>query len=182
MIKQQYIHGFFTLLLTVFLAGCGFHLQGETQLAAPLHRMYLQSSDPYGQRSRSLEQDLKISKVQLVSSPLQASTILNIQRDSTSQDLLSVSGTQQTRQYNLTVTVIFEITDQKGRSIMSPQTLSESRTITVQSNQILGSSNEANLFYQQMRREIAHSIIYRIASRDVTTAIDNAFATNARQP
>jgi len=119
---------------------------------------------------------LKISKVQLVSSPSEASTILTILRDDTSQELLSVSGTQQTRQYNLKVTVAFEITDQKGRSIVSPQTLSESRTITVQSNQVLGSSNEANLFYQQMRRVLAHAIINRIASREVTSAIDHAFA------
>jgi len=162
------------LCLTTLVSGCGFHLQGETKLAPPLHRLYLQTNDPYGTLARSLQQYLKLSNVQLVSSPTQASTILVILSDNTSEELLSVSGTQQTRQYNLKVTVVFDITDPKGRSLIGPQTLSETRTTTVQANQILGSSNEANLFYQQMRRSISYALINRIASNEVTTAIMNS--------
>ncbi len=157
--------------LISLLSGCGFHLQGETKLAPPLHRLYLQTNDPYGTLARSLQDDLKLSNVRIVSSPHEASTILVILRDETSQELLSVSGTQQTRQYKLKVIVDFEITDPKGRSLTGSQSLSEDRTITVQANQILGSSNEANLFYQQMRRSIAYGIINRIASNEVTNAI-----------
>jgi LPS-assembly lipoprotein len=161
----------FLFCCVLLIASCGFHLQSEIKLAPPLHRMYLQTSDPYGTLARSLHQDLKLSGVQMVSSPAEASTILVILRDDTSQDLLSVSGTQQTRQYTLKVTVVFEITDRKGRSLIGPQTLSESRAITIQANRVLGSSNEANLFYQQMRRTLAFAIINRIASREVTDDI-----------
>src|SRR5258708_6275037 len=128
---------FFLLCVITFLNACNFHLQGEMYLAPPLHRMYLQSPDPYGHLARDLEQYLKMSKVQLVSSPSQATTILAILKDINSQVLLSVSGTQQTRQYNLITTVEFEITDSKGRVIVNPQTFTESRAITIQSNQIL---------------------------------------------
>jgi LPS-assembly lipoprotein len=166
---------FLTLSLTLLLTSCGFHLQGEKQLSPPLHRMYLQAPDPYGQLARSLKQYLKMSHVQLVNSPRLASTILTVLHDETSQDLLSVSGTQQTRQYNLKVTVVFEITDAKGMIILGPQILSESRTITIQSNQVLGSSNEANLFFQQMRRTLAYNILNRIASVEVSGIINTAF-------
>lgn len=162
----------FALLMT----GCGFHLQGETQLATPLHRMYLKTPDPYGQLARSLQQYLKISNVQLVASPEQASTILSILHDDISQELLSVSGTQQTRQYTLRVTVTFDISTPQGKSIIGPQTLTETRTITIQSNQILGSSNEASLFYQQMRRTLAYAILNRIASNEITRMIDKSFS------
>jgi LPS-assembly lipoprotein len=185
------IHRYFSLMLClkvclmfcllVSLSSCGFHLQGEKQLAPPLHRMYLQTPDPYGQLAQTLKQYLKLSKVQLASSPQEAATILSILRDDTSEDLLSVSGTQLTRQYNLKVTVVFEITDPQGRILVNPQTLAESRVITVQSNQILGNSNEANLFYQQMRRTLAYSIINRIASKEITTDINTAFAENSKK-
>lgn len=174
-----YLRIFFILSLTLLLSSCGFRLQGEKHLAAPLHRMYLQTPDPYGQLARSLQQDLKFSKVQLVSSPKEATTILAILRDEPTQELLSVSGTQQTRQFTLKVTVVFQITDALGRIIVTPHTLHESRTITVQSNQVLGSSNEANLFYQQIRRSLAYTILNRIASREVTQTIDNSFNSNA---
>lgn len=161
--------------LATLLTACGFHLQGETTLARPLHRLYLQSPDPYGHLARNLEQGLKMSHVQLVSDPKQANAILSILSDTPSQTLLSVSGTQQVRQYNLGVTVTFEITQPDGTTVINPQTLSTTRTLTVQSNDVLGTSNEASLFYQQMRRSLAYAILNRIASRDMTHIINTHY-------
>lgn len=169
----------YLLLLTccLLLTSCGFHLQGEAKLAPPLHRLYLQTPDPYGNLARNLKQYLKMSKVRLVPSPTQAETILAVTRDETAQEFISVSATTQTRQYRLKVTVVFEITNSKGQVIIDPQTLVEERIITIQSNQILGSSNETALLYQQMRRALAYAIINRIASRDITRAIDEFYST-----
>lgn len=160
----------------LLLASCGFQLQGKVQLAPPLHRLYLQTSNPYGQLAKSLRAYFNMSEVVLTTTPLDAHTILMILDDRSSDQLLSVTSTQQTRQYNLMVTVVFQITDAKGEIILPPQSLSETRTITIQSNQILGNSNEANLYYQQMRRTLAYAIMNRIASRDVTDLIIRAFA------
>lgn len=175
--KIRYV--FFFLNIAIFLAGCGFHLQGEATLAPPLHRMFLRTPDPYGHLASYLEEYLKMSNVNLVATPLQASTILDILKDHTSQDLLSVSSTQQTRQYNLKTIVIFQITDANGRIIVGPQIMSESRVITVQASQILGSSNETYMIYQQMRRTLAYAIMNRIASKEVTRLINTAFSSNS---
>lgn len=170
-----------TLISTfLLLTACGFHLQGAMNLAAPMYRLYLQSTDPYGYLSRTLQQYLKMSQVHLVDSPSQAQTILTILQDTNSQRLLSVSGTQQTKQYNLKVTVAFEVSDASGRIIVAPQILEENRVITVQANQILGSSNEANLYFQQMRRTLAYAIMNRLASRDITTTIESFYSEKIR--
>lgn len=175
--KITYI--FLLFNLTFFLTACGFHLQGEAKLAPPLHRMYLQTSDPYGNLASYLEEYLKMSNVNLVATPAQATTILMILKDHTSQDLISVSSTQQTRQYNLKTIVIFQITDANGRIIVAPQALSENRVMTVQASQILGSSNETYMIYQQMRRTLAYEIINRIASKEVTRTVNHAFSTTS---
>jgi LPS-assembly lipoprotein len=156
---------------SIFMMGCGFHPQGQVQFAKPLHRLYLQTSDPYGYLARHLQEFLKISNIQLVSSKEEADAILSILRDESSQTFLSVSSTQQTRQYNLIVIVEFEISDSKGRVLVNRQTLVETKPITFQSNQMLGSSNEATLYYQQMRRTLAYAIMNRIASKEVTHMI-----------
>lgn len=166
----------FFILTAALLVSCGFHLQGRMHLALPLQRLYLQVPDSYGQLARTLRQYLNMSHVQLVASPKEATTVLNILRDDASQQLLSVSSTEQTRQYNLIITVVFEITDSQGHIIVSPQTLTESKPITIQSDQILGGSNEANLFFQQMRRTIAYAIMNRIASKEINALINTAFA------
>lgn len=150
------------------MAACHLHLQGQKQLAKPLQTMYIQTPDPYGSLERHLKQTLKTSNVVLVASPEQASTILNVTQDHHSSHLLSVSGTQQTRQYSLVVTVSFTVTDKLGHDLVPTQTLKESRVITEQSNLILGSSNEANLFIEQMRRSLAQAIMNRLASKQIT--------------
>ena len=167
---MQYLKSSF-IIICLLLASCGFHLQGEMPLAPPLKRLYLQTPDPYGYLSKSLKQYLKMSHVTLVDNPDKADSILAITNDYASQVFLSVSGTQQTRQYNLVVTVVFEITDNKGRVIVPPQTLAETKPVTIQSNQVLGSSNEVTLYYQQMRRTLAYAIMNRIASKEITRLI-----------
>jgi LPS-assembly lipoprotein len=155
----------------LLLSACGFHLQRGAVLAAPLQRLYVQSPDPYGILSRALVQYLKMSKVQLTSYAATADTVLVILQDRSSQTLLSVSGTTQTRQYNLKITVVFELRNASGQTLVPPQTLTEERAMTVQQNQILGSSNEASLYYQQMRRSIAYAILNRLASGDISKAL-----------
>jgi len=163
------------LFLTLLLTACGFKMQGEKQLAPPLSRLYLQTSDPYGTLARNLKEILKTSNVQMVSSPQEADTILVISSDVATQDFLSVGATQQTRQYNLKVTVTFQITDAHGAELTPSESLAESRAITIQSNDILGSSNEANLYYQQMRRALAYAIMNRIASREITQLVISTY-------
>lgn len=155
-------------LMIMLLTACGFHPRGEIALAEPLHHLYIQSSDPYGTLVKELEQSLKMSHVTLTSSPTDASTILNIASDTTGQDLLSVNGTQQTRQYRLHVSVVFSIQNDKGVTLVPPQRITEYRIITIQSNQILGSSNEANLYFQQMRRSLASAMMFRLGSQEIT--------------
>lgn len=157
------------------LSACGFKLQGEKTLAQPLRTLYLQTPDRYDVLERNLREHLRMSGVHLVSSPNESMTQLIIVSDETSQELLSVSGTQQTRQYNLRVTVQFQLLDAKGNVILPLESLTDTRTITVQSNQILGSSNEASVYYQQIRRGLANAIMNRIASAQVTNIINHQF-------
>ena len=168
-------------IITLLLTACGFHPQGDAKLAPPLKKMYLQTADPYGNLARNLHDYLKMSHVQLVNSPDEADTILEIERDGNSQELLSVAGTQQTRQYKLIVTVVFAVSDNKGRTILAPQTMTEARVITVQANQILGSSNEASLYAQQMRRSLAIAIMNRLSSIEVTKIVNTAFTPHKKQ-
>lgn len=162
-------------IIGIFLSACGFHPQGKAVLAPPLRTLYVESPDPYGFLPRYLKENLKMSGVTLTTKPELASAVLEVTHDDSTQVLLNVSGTQQTRQYNIGVTVTFRITNNKGIIIVDSQTLSTTRVITVQSNQILGSSNESTLFYRQMRRELAGAIINRIASKEITQVVNTAY-------
>lgn len=160
-----------TVILLCLLTSCGFHWRGELPLAPPLHHLYLQTSDPYGQLSKNLIQFLKLSGVHIAAKPEDASTVLVILNESTQQQLLGISGTQQTRQYNLLLHVTFSVTRPDGSVLVPPQLMTEVRTLTIKADQILAGSNEANMLYQQMRQAIVYNIMSRLASKDIATLL-----------
>lgn len=160
----------FVLWLTVMcLSSCGFQLRGAVALTPPLKKLYIQTDNPYGVLTQNLRESLKLSGVELTNNPHDALTILHIISETQSQVLLSVSGLQQTRQYNLSLAVTFELTNPKGVVLMPPLTLTENRTLTTESDQILGGTNEQNTLYQQMQLAIIYDIMNRLSSRDVAS-------------
>jgi LPS-assembly lipoprotein len=159
------------LILILSVSSCGFKLRGSMPLAPPLHSIYLETPDPYGQLARYLRQFLKMSGVALADSPEGATSILAIISESTGDQLLGINGTQQTRQYNLVLTVTFQVSNPKNRVLVPPQTVSESRALTITNDQILASSNEAMNLYTQMRQTIVYDIMSRLSSGEITTQL-----------
>lgn len=154
--------------ISLSLSGCGFHLRGSFTLAPPLKRMYLQTTDPYGELARNLRQSLEATGVVFAETPQQASTVLEIIHENTSQQLLSVGGTQQTRQYNLVLSVVFQVTTPQSKIIIPQQTVTKTQAITVQADQILGGSNEENNLYHQMRKSIVYTLLNVLTSKEAT--------------
>jgi LPS-assembly lipoprotein len=169
--------GFFILML-ISITSCGYHLRGSIPLAPSLHHLYLETKDPYGQLSRYLKQFLKVSNVTLTDKPEDASAVLVIVQETTSQVLLGISGTQQTRQYNLILTVTFQITDPLGKSLTPIQSMTETRSFTIKSDQILAGSNEASNLYNQMRQAIVYDIMARLGSIEITSLLNASTSVN----
>lgn len=137
-------------------------------LAPPLHHIYLKTNDPYGELARNLTLFLKMSNVQLMPTPISADTVLIIFNEETHDRLIGITGNQATRQYNLVLIVTFGLTDSKGRTLLPPQTVRETRTLSITSGQVLAGSNEATTVYQQMRQAIVFDILNRLSSKHVT--------------
>jgi len=170
------------LLLPLLLNSCGFHPRGPRALAAPLHNIYVQSNDPYGELARNIKQELRMSGVHLTPSPQEATTVLNILQENKSQELLSINSSQQTRQYNLRLSVTFEVTDTQGERLILPQTVTETRPLTLQSNQILAGSNQAAQLYRDMRDAITYNLMNRLASKNATEALIKNQNKNSEEP
>ena len=158
---------FILALIVVCLSGCGFQLRGTVAPNPALQNLYLKTATPYGELTRNLREYFKISDIHVTATEQDADIVLQILNESQNQVLLSVGGTAQTRQYSLVLYVTFQVTNNRGKILLPPQVLSENRTLTVLSNQILGGSNEQILLYQQMRQAIVYDIMNRLGSRDV---------------
>lgn len=165
---QKTIYTWFLIVILFSITSCGYHLRGSMPLATPLYKLYLETSDPFGQLTRYLKQFLKVSGVTLVEKREDSTAVLVILHEATSQQLLGISGTQQTRQYNLILNVTFQVTDPVGKILVPLQSLTETRSFTIKSDQILAGSNEANNLYNQMRQAIVYDIMARLGSTEIT--------------
>lgn len=159
------------IILCVLLGACGFHPRGPVTLSQPLQNLYIQTSDPYGELTKNLRLYFKMSGIHLTTTPTDATSILNILSENTSEQLLNISGTQTTRQYNLILTVSYNVTDNRGNILVDTQTATETRPLTINANQMLSGSNQAVSLYQQMRQAVVYDIVSRLASREITTLL-----------
>lgn len=169
---------FVLLILAICLVSCGFHLRGQMPLSPPLKVIYLKTADPYGALARNLRLYLKLSGATLVDKPENAETILVILNERTTDRLLGISGTQETRQYSLVLTVTFEITNALGKMLVGPQVMTETRVLTIKAGQILAGSNEEHTLYQQMRQAIVYDIMSRLSSHFITEQLTKQPSTD----
>ena len=167
------LHLLLLSLLLTLLTSCGFHLRGDTPLAPALQTVYIKTKTPYSDFTENLEQYLKMSKVTVVNTPQLATTIIEILSETSSQQLLGVNNTQLTRQYNLILSINFQITDPKGMVLVPQQTVTETRTLAINANQILAGSNESTALLQDMRRAIVFDVMNVLSSKMVNFRLKN---------
>lgn len=167
------ILNYLILIVSVFLAGCGFHLRGTLPLAPVLQNIYIETNNPYGQFVRDLSQFLKRSKVNVVDKPENATAIFKILNETTSDKMLTrmVSQNNTVRQYQLILTITFVIADRYGKILIVPQTVTQSRTLTLNESLMLAGSNEARFLYDQMRQAIVYNIVSRLSSQDLAARL-----------
>lgn len=155
-------------LLLACLTGCGFHRREPVKLDPVLFRPWIQTSAPYSPFIQQLREALRSSGSVLAASPDTATALLIIHPETLSSNLISVSSTQSTRQYSLTLSVLFEAQATGGQQQTGLQSVSESRVLTTASNKMLGSSNEAAALYQQMRTAVVRDLMVRLSSQEIT--------------
>jgi LPS-assembly lipoprotein len=165
---------FIALIASVFLlTACGFHLRGQNELPPELKNLYLQSSNPYGQLELILKNTLDSMGVNLADSPQGAPVTLNIIRADLSHDNPNVVSSDQATIYNFTNTCTFTLIRNKTKSqIIVPQTISFTRQLTLQPNEILETSSEVDTLKDEMQRDMVSRILNVLNSQNVRKALE----------
>lgn len=161
------------LLLSVCLSACGFQLQGTHQTLPPqLQQVYVNTSQaPHSAIAPELTVALENNAVKCVKDANQALIILNILSDKYSSHQIGSGASQETRKYELSSSVTFSLTDEKGRRIYGPAAASSTMIHYVYSGQVLGNNQEEDTLYKGLRRNVIQQIIFKLGSQDVKTAL-----------
>ncbi len=156
-----------SFFILFFLAGCtSFHLRGTAELPTPLKKLYLKTSQPYSPLSNAFKEYCQYSKIPLVKNEKDATAILVILNENTAQQLVAISNTQQTRQYNLSLAVSFQVISPEGNVLVPDATVSETRAVTLNASQLLSGSNQEEDLYEKMRQAIVVDVVRQLTSTD----------------
>lgn len=160
------------VLISIFLlSGCGFTLRTTKSLPPQLQQVYYQTDNPYGAFELGFKRALKASSVKMLTAPNTTAPVLRVTSTwsppSTTTSMSSTSG----RTYNLNYTAIVSINDASGKLLLSPQTVSVTRDINLQSNEIVEITPQVEIAKQEMQQELSTKILNVLCAKNTFRAL-----------
>jgi len=152
------------LVLTALLSsGCGYHLRGEANLPPEMQKTQLIINDEYSTLARRLRVMLERSGVEFVAAD-QATAVLEIPQNRIVTEVLTIADNARVREYRVTATLRFRLTDTRGQELIGWQTLRQSREISFDEQRILASSREQEYLREDLAETMAQLLVARLES------------------
>ena len=153
------------------LCACGFQLRGSINLSDEIAPVYIEHGNLF-QLGREIRSLLATNKVEVVSKESQSRSTLVLVKEGRDRRVLSVDGSGRAKEYLLTYTVDFVIkTKQSGDTSDS---LSISRSLLFDPDAVLAVTNESEILYRDMQRDIARLILLKLQALSLKNAAQNA--------
>jgi LPS-assembly lipoprotein len=152
------------LLLAAWLCtACGFQLRDQATLPPEMARTQMAVDDPYSTLARRVRTMLERSGVEFVESG-RATAILEIPENQVVTEVLTIADNARVREYRVTHTVKFRLTDAAGKELIGIQTLRQSREISFDEQRILASSREQEYLREDLAETLARLMVARLES------------------
>lgn len=147
--------------LSVSIAGCGFHLRGETDLS--FDSVYIDSAGT-SQFATELRRVFKgNSAVKLVDAPEQAQVVLKVLEERQEQNILSISAAGSVNEFQLLYRVSYRILDTQMQDLVPQQEITVRRDLTYDDTQTLGKESEVKLLFTEMRSDAVQQMLRRLS-------------------
>ncbi|MGH1537526.1 MAG: LPS assembly lipoprotein LptE [Gammaproteobacteria bacterium] len=149
------------ILFVCMLYGCGFHLAGEGTFADELNNTHIQSKSASKDLLRTLEKNLRSNQINIVEAD-SASALLQILSEETEKVVLTVDGDGKAREFELILRVTFLVKRPDNTVLLSQQNISLNRDFVFDKNDLLGTNEEEQELFSEMRKDAAKLIVYRL--------------------
>lgn len=156
-----YLLGF---MIAVMLSACGFHLRSAADTNLPFKTIYLgfPESSPLGTELRRNIRGGGNTEVLPTEKDAQASmVVLSETRD---KSVLSLNKLGRVREYSLSYTLRFRVTDSKGQELLAPTEIMLKRDINYDESQVLAKEGEEAMLYRDMQRDLVQQVLRRLAA------------------
>jgi LPS-assembly lipoprotein len=146
------------------LAGCGFQLRESAELPEQMSATFLDVNGENSALARRLRTLLEQNGVALVG-PDEATAILEVPVNRVVTEVLTIGDNARVREYRITYTVEFRLIDAEGDELVPTQTLSQSREVSFDEQEILASSREEEYLKQDLANTMSRLVVMRLETR-----------------
>jgi LPS-assembly lipoprotein len=150
-------------LLTVFLAGCGFHLQGRQPLPTEFAYTYIDTRDEQTDFVQDLRKALIASNVNVIRTRGSSGATISVHDDELTERILSVSARNIPTEYELTYKVVFSVTS-GGQTLIDRERISATRDISFDEAQLLAKEREQEILQAALARDLVALVMRRLAA------------------
>lgn len=144
--------------LTALLSACGFHLRGTGEADFALTELDVTARNAYGQTVKDMRQALQDNGVNVHAG---APYTLVLARDDESQRTASYTSSARSAEYELTQTLQYEIRGSNDLLLLNDK-MTVQKYYVHDSNNLIGSDQEAAQLRREMRQEMVQQMIMRL--------------------
>ena len=181
-----------TVLLALALAGCGFHLRDSLALPEDTPPVQVVSTTPFSELATILERNLRnagapvVTREQVQADPGMAVARLDIVSERWGDLPIAIDEQGRAQEFSLRYAAIFAFRLADGTDLVPQQAVELSRDYVSPPEDATGTSTEREILADELRREMAASILRRIdgvaRARAATTAAGAGPAEAAASP
>ncbi|MCW3147296.1 LPS assembly lipoprotein LptE [Stutzerimonas stutzeri] len=146
------------LSLTLLLSACGFQLRGTGDVEFGLKELDLQSRNSYGETRKQLKQVLESNDVHVHAG---APYSLNLVKESERRRTASYTSSARSAEYELTSTLDYQFRGPQNLLLLE-DSIEVQKVYVHDSNNLIGSDQEAAQLRQEIRRELVQQLVLRI--------------------
>ena len=151
------------LVLALFLASCGFHLQGRQPLPEAFAYTYVDTKDEQTDFVQDLRKALIASNVEVVPTRGSSGAVVTVHEDEITERVLSVSARNIPTEYELTYTVLFSVTS-GDQTLIDKEVITATRDISFDEAQLLAKEREQEILSEALARDLVALVMRRLAA------------------
>ena len=148
--------------IALAMSACGFQLRGEYNV--PFASVFV-AAPGTSQIAVKLKRELTNSQsTRLAATVKDAEAQLNIASEKRDRIILSLSGAGRVREYQLKLTVQYQLVDNKGAVAIPTSEIQLQRILTYDDSRIIAKQQEEALLYQDMETDAMQQILRRMTA------------------
>ncbi len=170
-LRSNIVYVGISLLLSLFLSSCGFHLRGKIEIPESMQSIYLTGHDQYSEIIIEAKRALDRNGVKVVKSSTDAPFTIDILNENSRKRTVAVGNNfRDAAEYELRMEIEVEIRDREGKRLMMPAIIYAERIYSNDENQIRAKEREEEQLKKEMIHDIVQQLITRMQSISTTTS------------